>query len=309
MTKTRLKNKLKKNSELYLLLLPSVVILGIFCYAPMYGVIIAFKEYSPFLGILGSPWAEMNGFEHFFNFVTSSEFKTVMRNTFVISAVSIVVNTPIPIFLALLVNEVRFKRYRQVFQTISYAPYFVSVVVLVGMCAAFMKTESGVVNLFLGLFKLGPVSYKLHEQWFLPAYVISGVWQGMGWWAIIYIGTLSNVDPALHEAAKIDGAGRVKRIVHINLPAIIPIATIMFILSVGNLLSVGFEKVYLMQTDLNNNSSEVISTYLYKRTFFARGNKPYSFGAAVGLFNTVINLILLFGANFISRRAGGQSLW
>ena len=301
-------NKIRKNTSLYILLIPSVVVLFIFCYIPMYGVIIAFKDYNSFLGIGGSPWTDYYGFKHFVNFVTSSDFTLIIKNTLIISLTSILVNTPFPIVLALMINEVRIKWFRKGVQTISYAPYFVSVVVIVGMCAACTNPDNGIFNKAAEAMGLGGLSYQLHSEWFLPTYLISGLWQGCGWWAIIYVGTLSNVDPELHEAAIIDGAGRIKRILHINLPAILPIATIMLIMSIGNLLNVGFEKVYLMQTDLNVESSEVIATYLYKQTFFSKGLKPYSYGAAVGLFNTAINLVFLFAANIISKKAGGETL-
>lgn len=301
-------NKVKKNTSLYILLLPSVIVLFIFCYIPMYGVIIAFKDYNSFLGIGGSPWTDYYGFKHFINFVTSSDFSLIIKNTLLISLTSVLVNTPFPIILALMINEVRLKWFRKSVQTISYAPYFVSVVVIVGMCAAFTNPDSGVFTRFAEMLGMSDLSYQLHSEYFLPVYLISGLWQGCGWWAIIYVGTLSNVDPELHEAAIIDGAGRFKRIIHINIPTIVPIATIMLIMSIGNLLNVGFEKVYLMQTDLNVETSEIIATYLYKQTFFSKGMKPYSYGAAVGLFNTVINLIFLFGANFVSKKAGGETL-
>lgn len=300
-------NKVKKNTSLYILLLPSVIVLFIFCYIPMYGVIIAFKDYNSFLGIGGSPWTDYYGFKHFINFVTSSDFSLIIKNTLLISLTSVLVNTPFPIILALMINEVRLKWFRKSVQTISYAPYFVSVVI-VGMCAAFTNPDSGVFTRFAEMLGMSDLSYQLHSEYFLPVYLISGLWQGCGWWAIIYVGTLSNVDPELHEAAIIDGAGRFKRIIHINIPTIVPIATIMLIMSIGNLLNVGFEKVYLMQTDLNVETSEIIATYLYKQTFFSKGMKPYSYGAAVGLFNTVINLIFLFGANFVSKKAGGETL-
>ena len=301
-------NKVKKNTSLYILLLPSVIVLFIFCYIPMYGVIIAFKDYNSFLGIGGSPWTDYYGFKHFINFVTSSDFSLIIKNTLLISLTSVLVNTPFPIILALMINEVRLKWFRKSVQTISYAPYFVSVVVIVDMCAAFTNPDSGVFTRFAEMLGMSDLSYQLHSEYFLPVYLISGLWQGCGWWAIIYVGTLSNVDPELHEAAIIDGAGRFKRIIHINIPTIVPIATIMLIMSIGNLLNVGFEKVYLMQTDLNVETSEIIATYLYKQTFFSKGMKPYSYGAAVGLFNTVINLIFLFGANFVSKKAGGETL-
>ena len=299
--------KIVRDRWLYLLIAPAVVYLFIFNYIPMYGVIIAFKDYNSIQGIWGSPWAEPF-YQHFVSFVTYSDFWLILRNTFFTSFWSIIVSAPTPIILALMINEVHSKSFRKVIQTISYAPYFVSVVVVVGMCENFTNLENCIVNKFLTAFGMDKISYLSDESWFLPVYLISSLWQGLGWWAIIYIGTLANCDPDLHEAAKIDGANRFQRIIHINLPAIIPIATISFILSVGNLMSVGFEKIYLMQSDLNLPRTEVISTYVYKRTFGAKGFKPYSYGAAVGLFNTAVNLILLFFANFVSKKVGGETV-
>lgn len=305
--KSSLWSRLVHDRWLYLLIAPAVIYLAIFNYIPMYGVIIAFKDYNSIQGIFASPWAQPF-YKHFVSFVTYSDFWLILRNTFFTSFWSIIVSAPTPVILALMVNEVGCKSLRKVVQTISYAPYFVSVVVVVGMCENFTNLENGIVNKFLTAFGMSPISYLSNESWFLPVYLISSLWQGLGWWAIIYIGALANCDPDLHEAAKIDGANRFQRILHINLPAIIPIATISFILSVGNLMSVGFEKIYLMQSDLNLPRTEVIATYVYKRTFGAKGFKPYSYGAAVGLFNTFINLILLFLANYISKKAGGETV-
>ena len=310
-SKTRLKEfckHAKKDKWLLLLLLPSRVILVMFCYVPMYGVIIAFKEYNAFQGIMGSVWASP-WYKHFLSFVTDSSFWLILRNTLIVAVLSAVVDAPLPVILALMINEVTNKKTQKVIQTISYAPYFVSVVVVVGICQNFTGLDHGVVNTVLRkLGFAGNVSYMSYSGWFLPVYLLSGLWQGLGWWAIIYVGTLSSVDSSLIEAAKIDGAGRMKRVLHINLPAILPMATLSLILSVGSLMSVGFEKIYLMQSDLNQNITEVIPTYVYKRTFGTKGIKPYSFGTAVGLFNSVINIALLFIANFISKRAGGETV-
>jgi putative aldouronate transport system permease protein len=294
-----------KNWQLYALLVPSLVYLAVFAYAPMYGVIIAFKDYNSFDGIFGSQWV---GFENFRRFFDNYLFWDLIKNTLSISFFSIIVNTPLPIILALLINEVRNKFFRSSVQMISYAPYFVSVVVAVGMTFSFLNPERGVINEMIKFFGGQSIAFMESPSLFLPVYITSGVWQGLGWWSIIYVGTLANVDPSLHEAATIDGAGRFKRMWHINIPAIIPIATIMLILSIGSLLSVGFEKVYLMQTQLNLPASTVIPTYVYEVSL--KSNlKDFSFGTAVGLFNTFINLILLISANVISKKVDGESLW
>lgn len=310
-TKTKLKDLYKhvrKDKWLLLLILPAFVFLIVFCYVPMYGVIIAFKEYNAVKGIMGSPWAAPF-YKHFLSFVSDSSFWLILKNTFIIALTSLILDAPLPVILALMINEVTNKKTQKVIQTVSYAPYFVSVVVVVGICQNFTGLDHGVVNVILRkLGFAGNVSYRSHPAWFLPIYLISGLWQGLGWWAIIYVGTLANVDSSLIEAAKIDGANRFKRVIHVNLPAILPMAVLSLILSVGSLMSVGFEKIYLMQSDLNQNVTEVISTYVYKRTFGTKGMKPYSFGTAVGLFNSAINIALLFIANFISKRAGGETV-
>ena len=306
-SKLKLRQEAKKwgkNWPLYVLLVPSLIYLAVFCYAPMYGVIIAFKNYNSYLGIVGSPWTGYGGLEHFLSFVTHSDFWRLLRNTLVISVWSILTTMPLPIILALIINEVTNKRFRKAVQTISYAPYFVSLMVVVGMCFSFTNSESGIINKIFGT----EIPYMNRQEWFVPIYLLSSLWQGMGWWAIIYVGTLSNVDPALHEAAKIDGASRYKRIIHINIPSIMPIATIMFIMSLGNMLSVGFDKIFLMQTPLNKEVSDVISTYVYTQALLG-GSRYYSYGSAIGLFNTAINLILLFAANFMSKKVGGETLW
>ncbi len=298
----------KRDRWLLLLLLPAFAFLIVFCYVPMYGVIIAFKDYNAFKGITGSPWVDPL-FKHFISFVSDSAFWLVLKNTFVIALASVLVDAPLPVILALMINEVTHKKTQRVIQTVSYAPYFVSIVVVVGICQNFTGLDHGVVNVILRKLGMeGNVSYMSYPQWFLPIYLISGLWQGLGWWTIIYLGALANVDASLIEAAKIDGANRFQRVIHINLPTIIPMATLSLILSIGSLMSVGFEKIYLMQSDLNMSVTEVISTYVYKRTFGTKGIKPYSFGTAVGLFNSVINLIFLYVANFISKHFGGETV-
>lgn len=293
-----------KNWQLYALVLPSLIYLAIFCYVPMYGIIIAFKDYNSFEGIAGSPWVGIEQFKRFFG---NYFFWDLLNNTLKISMFSLLVNTPIPIVLALLINEVRSKYFKSTVQLISYAPYFVSVVVVVGMSFSFLNPERGIVNEIIKMLGGNPISFMESTEWFLPVYLLSGLWQGIGWWSIIYVGTLANVDPALYEAATIDGAGRLKRIWHINIPAIMPVATIMFIMAMGSLLSVGFEKVYLMQTQLNLPASSIIPTYVYEVSLKS-SLKDYSFGTAVGLFNTVINLILILTSNFISKKVNGETL-
>lgn len=295
-----------KHWQLWLLIAPALVYLAIFCYAPMYGVVVSFQNYSPVLGVLGSKWI---GFANFTSLFRSYWFKIMLINTLEISLISLLVNTPLPIILALLINEVRHTWFKKAVQTISYAPYFVSVIVVVGMCFSFTNPEYGVINKLLGLLGIEPKAMMYEPQYFKPIYILSGLWQGLGWWSIIYVATLSTVDPALHEAATIDGATRFQRMWHINIPALIPTAIVLFILAMGNIMSVGFEKAFLMQNAGNLESSEIIATYAYKVSIGAQGYKNYGFGAAVGLFNSLINIVLLVGANVVSKMIGKESLW
>ena len=294
-----------KGWRLYTLLAPGIVLLILFNYLPMYGIIIAFKDYIPSKGIMGSEWV---GFKHFQRFFESYLFKDLFINTFRISIYSLLINTPLPIILALLLNEVKEKGAKRLIQTISYAPYFVSTVVVCSMCFTFLNVDRGIINKLLQGLGIEPIAFMESARAFPWVYVLSGVWQGVGWSAIIYVGTLSGIDPCLHEAAQIDGASRLQRILHINIPHIIPIASVMFILAVGNLLSVGFEKVYLLQTDLNRETSNIIPTYTYELVFKSK-YQDWSYSTAVGLFNTLINLVFLLLTNFISKKMGGESLW
>lgn len=298
----------RDNLALYLLMLPTLVYIFIFHYIPLSGLAMAFQDFKPNKGIWGSDWADMNGFYHFYYFVTLPDFWNILKNTLVLSVYSIVVNTILPIILALFINEIRNKTFKKTVQTISYAPYFVSVMVVCGMLFSFANYDTGIINRVIEFFGGEKIRAMEDASLFPHLYVISGLWQGLGWWAIIYVGTLANVDQSLHEAAIIDGAGRLKRMWHINVPTIMPMAIIMFIMSIGNMLSVGFEKVYLMQTAGNLSASRIISTYVYEVTFQMQ-IPDYSYGTAIGLFNSVINIFLLCVANTISRKVGETSLW
>lgn len=301
--KSTLGARIWQSRTYYLLLLPALVYAVIFCYGPMYGLQIAFKDYKGALGIAGSRWVGLKHFESFFH---GYGFWSLMRNTFSISLYSLAVGFPIPIALALMLNELKDERYRKVVQTILYAPHFISTVVLVGIILSMLSPSIGVVNTILDALGMQRTYFMAVPAAFPHIYVWSGVWQGMGWSAVIYISALSAVDPALHEAAMIDGASRLKRIRHINLPTIQPTIAILFILSMGQLASVSYEKIYLLQNDLNVGVSEVISTYVYKRGI---QNTNYSFSTAVGMFNNVINVILLVGANGLSRKMGQAGLF
>lgn len=292
--------------QLYLLILPALIFLVLFCYLPMYGVIIAFENYNPILGVFKSPWIGWGNFRSLFQ---SYWFDIMLVNTLELSLYSLPVNTVFPIVLALLINEVRHEWFKKAVQTISYAPYFVSVIVTVGICFTFTNADYGVVNKILELFGVEPRNWMYEPGAFNFIYIASGLWQGCGWWAIIYVATLSTVDPSLHEAATIDGASRFKRIWHINLPAILPTAIILFIMAMGGIMNVGFEKAFLMQNASNLTESEIIATYAYKVSIAAVGFKNYGFGSAVGLFNSAINIVLLLLANFGAKLLGKESLW
>lgn len=300
------KAEIKRSLSLYALMTPSLILLILFSYLPMYGIIIAFKDYNAVQGIWGSPWTKNFGFAHFIRFVTAYNFTSLIKNTLVLSLYSLVVNAICPVVLALFVNEIQNKAFKRTVQTISYSPYFISCVVMVGMVVSFLNVDRGIVNKVITSFGGKGTMFMSDPDWFVHLYVWTGVWQGVGWASIVYLGCLSNVDPCLHEAAVIDGASRMKRLWHINLPAIIPVFTIQLILSVGNIMNVGFEKAYLMQTDANLSASEIIATYAYKISLL---KKQYSFGTAVGLFNAAINIILLFIVNFVSKKVGQESLW
>ena len=299
-----LKKELRNHWQLFVLIIPALIYLIIFCYIPIAGIVIAFKEYDPVLGIFGSPNVGMDKFKMFFD---SYYFTTTIINTLAISVGSLIVNSIFPVLLALLINEVPNQKFKKVVQTISYAPYFISLVVLVGMFNMFLNSSGLLNDVIVTMFNVDPVDFLGNPKYFRWIYIFTGLWQGIGWWSIIYVGALSNVDMALHEAATIDGASRLQRIRHINLPAIRPTFIIMLIMAFGSLMSVGFEKVYLMQNSANLEVSEVISTYSYKVSFLTV--KDFSFGTAVGLFNTVINLILLVSANYISNKVNDEGLF
>ena len=306
--KYKIKERKSNDITLYALLLPGLIFILIFCYAPLYGLIIAFKDYNSYAGILGSPWAENFGFAHFKNFITSPNFFQLLGNTVAISLYSLVVSFPLTIALSLFVNEIRNEKFKRVVQTISYAPYFISTVVVVGIIFNIFSVSNGVINNIIKSLGGEPKFFLSEAKYFRTLYVFSGLWQSIGWGSIIYVAALSGVSPELHEAATLDGASRLQRIWHINLPAIKPVITITLILNVGNMLSIGFEKIYLMQTQGNLEVSEIISTYVYRVTLASKAPQ-YSFGTAVGLFNSIVNVLLLTLANFVSKKVGEESLW
>ncbi|MFS0723470.1 ABC transporter permease [Paenibacillus sp. 1P07SE] len=285
------------------MLIPVLLFFGIFHYWPMYGVQIAFKRFSPMRGILGSEWV---GFEHFERFFQSFYFMRLLLNTIGISLYELAVAFPIPILLALMIHEVSSKKFKRTVQTVTYAPHFLSVVVLVGMMTTFLAPTTGIVNHLLDWMGLNRISFMTEPAWFKTLFVSSHVWQNAGWSSIIYIAALSGIDPQMHEAAAIDGATRIQRIWHINLPGISSTIVILLILNIGTIMNVGFEKIFLMQNDLNISASDVFATYVYRSGILGA---QYSFAAAVGLFNSIVNLILLVVVNLTARRLSGNSLW
>ena len=297
-----MKTKLKKRRQLYLFVLPAFLIILIFSYGPMYGVIIAFKDYMPSLGIFESPWV---GFKHFQRFFDSYYFWDLMKNTLGISLYSLIVGFPLPIILALALNEIKDGPFKKITQTVTYAPNFIAVVVMVGMVIAFLSPSTGIINHFLDFIGVGRINFMTEPRWFKTIYVLSGVWQGTGWGSVIYLAALSGVDTQLHEAATIDGASRLQRVWYINIPTIMPTMVILLIMSFGSLMSVGFEKIILMQNPLNMESSNVIATFVYQQGLL---DAQYSFAAAVGLFNSLINSILLILVNGIAKRLSDSSL-
>ena len=300
---TALGKQVARTWELYLLFLPTLLYFLLFHYGPMYGVQIAFKDFIAIKGITGSPWA---GLKHFRRFFRTFEAWNVIRNTLGISLYQVVAGFPTPLVLAILLNQINNQRFKRVVQTVTYAPHFISVVVLVGMMHVFLSPRSGLVNQLIMLVREEPVFFLGRADWFKTLFVLSGIWQNAGWQTIIYLAALSAVDPNLHEAAVVDGASKLQRIAHIEIPSIVPTAMILLILRLGNIMSVGFEKAFLMQNPLNLESSEIIATYVYKVGLL--GAQP-SFSAAVGLFNALINLTLLLAVNRLSRALTRTSLW
>ncbi|HEL2649969.1 TPA: sugar ABC transporter permease [Streptococcus suis] len=294
-------DRIKQQKLLLLMLLPGLVLTFIFRYIPMYGVLIAFKDYNPLKGVLGSEWI---GFEEFTKFLSSPNFATLLANTLKLSVYGLLLGFLPPIILAIMLNQLLSDKAKKRIQLVLYAPNFISVVVIVGMIFLFFSV-GGPVNSILGMFGI-EANFLTDPDFFRPLYILSGIWQGMGWASTLYTATLVNVDPALIEAAKLDGANIFQRIWHIDLPALKPVMVIQFILAAGGIMNVGYEKAFLMQTSLNLTSSEIISTYVYK---IGLVSGDYSYSTAVGLFNALINIILLIGVNKIVKRINdGQGL-
>lgn len=295
--------KMKESWQLYLFILPTLIYLAFFRYAPMYGIQLAFKYFNPALGIWGSQWVGFDNFERLFK---SYYFVRLLRNTLGLNLYNLIVGFPFPIFLALILSELKNEKLKKGIQTALYAPHFISVVVVVGILDVFFNTSNGLVNIVIKSLGMSPIPFLTSAKAFPTLYVFSDLWQDAGWNSIIYIAALAGVDPQLHEAAQIDGASRFKRMIHINIPSILPTATILFILQAGRMMNVGFEKVFLMQNAMNKETAEVISTFVYTQGLV---NMEYGFSTAVGLFNNLINIALLLFFNFLSRKINDSSLF
>lgn len=275
----------------------------VFCYVPMYGIQLAFKNFNPTVGYFRSAFVGLRYFEQFFSSYYSSR---VIWNTLSISLSAIIFGFPIPILLAILVDELPGRRFKKTLQNVTYLPHFISMVVLAGMLFLFLSPQYGAVNKLIGLFGVEPIGFLESDKYFKGVYVFSGIWQNSGWDSVIYTAALAGIDPVLYEAAKIDGAGKLRRIVNVSLPGLIPTIATLLILRIGQMMQIGFEKAYLLQNDLNIQSSEIISTLVYKQGILL-GNTGYA--TAVGLFNSLINLALILMANKVSKKVFDTSLW
>lgn len=305
--KKNFKKTMKKYWQLYLFLAVPLAYLIIFKYVPMGGLVMAFQNFSPRKGLFGSEWV---GLEHFIEFFQSYQFWRILKNTLVLSIYGIVASFPIPIVFALILNCIRDGKLKKSIQTISVLPHFISTVVMVGILLQVFNNETGLYGA-IGRWLTGdePANLLASTSAFRHMYVWSGVWKGFGWGSIIYTAALAGVDPTYHEAAQLDGASRFQRIIHIDLPTIAPTIIIMLILKAGDIMSVGFEKVYLMQNPLNLPVSQIISTYVYEVGLVEATASSFSYSTAIGMFNSVIDLILILSVNKIAQRVGETSLW
>ena len=286
------------------MLLPFVYYV-LFCYYPMYGVTLAFKQYKPKLGIIGSPWASNNGMKYVLQVVRDPYFWTVFRNTIILNIENLIITFPAPIILALMLNEVAHARYKRIVQTVTYLPHFLSTVVVVGMMNS-MFNSSGIVNQIIASMGMEKINFLNDAQYFRPMYIGSNIWQSVGWDTIIFLSALSGLDMHLYEAAKIDGAGRWKQTLHVTIPGILPTIIIMLILAMGRIMNVSYQKILLMMTGTNQSVSDVISTYVYRRGIT---KADFSYATAVNLFQSLVSLLFVSVTNWISRRTSETSLW
>jgi putative aldouronate transport system permease protein len=297
------RRRLNESKYLLLLVLPTVLYFVIFHYVPMFGIAISFQKYNLFKGVWGSEWV---GFKYYTMFFQNPDFFKLLRNTFLLGFYSLVFGFPAPILLALLLNELRSMVFKRFVQSVSYLPHFISNVVIVSMIVVFLSPSGGIVNRLIEGIGLEQINWLMSPEWFRTIFVTSGIWQGVGWSSIIYLAALTAIDPHLYEAADMDGAGRWSKIRHISFPGIMPAIVILFILNIGHVLAVGFEKVFLLYNPATYETADIISTYVY-RVGLVEGN--YSYATAIGLFTSLIDLAFLVSANYLSRKAGETSLW
>ncbi len=300
--KKEFRDNMRKNWSLYLMVLPVLAFYLIFCYKPMYGAIIAFKQYTPGLGIWKSPWVGLDNFRYFFS---NPDFIRILSNTLRISLSLIIFGFPAPIILTLLFNEIGNKQFKRVAQSVSYIPHFISLVVICGLIKTFVA-DGSIIQQIVHAVDGKDGSLLNRAEMFLPIYVISNIWQNIGWDSIIYLAAISSIDPQLYEAAQVDGAGRWKRVLHVTIPGLAPTIIIMLILQLGNILSVGYEKIILLYNPLIYDTSDVILSYVYRMGF---ESMDWSYSTAVGLFNSVVNFVIIILANTISRKVSDTSLW
>ncbi|MFJ2370364.1 ABC transporter permease [Microbacterium sp. NPDC087665] len=300
---SRFKRSLRRYWQLYLLLLLPIIWFIVFRYIPMANAVIAFKNYNPIDGVWGSPWV---GFDNFANLFRNPVFPRLVGNTFILAAYTLIASFPLPIILALALNEVRLRFFKRTVQLVTYAPYFISTVVVVSMTILLLSPRVGLLGRTLSFFGAGQVDLLADADFFRHIYVATDIWTTTGYSAVIYLAALASVDTSLYEAAKIDGATRLQKIWNVDIPALLPTATIILILGVGNIMAIGFEKAFLLQNALNLSTSEIIPTYVYKTGIL---NANFSLGATIGLFNAVISLVLLLVVNGVSKRVTGNGLW
>ncbi len=303
---SRLQKDFRRNGGAYLIALPVLAFYALFAYKPMFGAIIAFKDFSPRKGIFGSPWADSYGFAHFISFFKSFYFTRVVRNTIVISLTGLVFGFPIPILFALSLNEVKNSAFKRIVQTVSYMPHFISLVVVCSMILLFTGSKGFILQIMQLLGYPDQQALLNKQELFVPVYTISGIWQEMGWNCIIYLSALSAVDQELYEAARIDGANRLRQTLHVTLPGILGTIILLLILRIGSIMSVGHEKIILLYNDYTMERADVISTFVYRRGLV---NGDWSFSSAVGLFNSAINFALVIIANKLSNRISGMGIW
>ncbi|MFD1676569.1 ABC transporter permease [Alicyclobacillus fodiniaquatilis] len=299
----KLFKRMKRHWQFYVMVLFPVAFLIVFNYAPMFGAVLAFKNYNVVKGILGSPWA---GLKYFNMLFTDPEFPIILRNTLEISLSLLIFGFPAPLILALALNEVRIRPFKRTVQMVTYAPYFISTVVMGSMIIMLLDPNSGLVNEILNFFGMKSINFLGRPDLFVPVYVVTDIWQTAGYSAVIFLAALAGIDPSLYEAAKIDGASKWQKIIHVDLPGILPTVVILLILSAGNIMGVAVDKILLLQNPLNLSTSEVISTYVYKMGLI---NDDVSFAAAIGLFNSAVNLVLILIVNTVAKRVSKVGLW